>query len=99
MVGEQSWAMTDGYRSWARGCEASNYTCGMCKNVEFSINSTPYNGTNNFNNSSFGSNHPSGANFLFCDGSVHFVVQSISMPVLLATASRNGAETQTYTAE
>jgi prepilin-type N-terminal cleavage/methylation domain-containing protein/prepilin-type processing-associated H-X9-DG protein len=36
--------------------------------------------------------HPGGANFLFADGSVHFLKTSISMPVYCALGSRNGGE-------
>jgi hypothetical protein len=85
--------MSNGYRSWTRGCETSNDTCGLAKNLVFPLNSTPYNGSNNFNNSSYGSNHSSGAFFLYCDATVHFIDQSIGMPVLLSLASRNGNET------
>lgn len=40
----------------------------------------------------FVSLHPGGANFAFCDGSVHFLKQSISMPTYAALGSRNGGE-------
>jgi prepilin-type processing-associated H-X9-DG protein len=40
----------------------------------------------------FVSFHPGGANFAFCDGSVHFLKQSISMPTYCALGSRNGGE-------
>jgi prepilin-type N-terminal cleavage/methylation domain-containing protein/prepilin-type processing-associated H-X9-DG protein len=40
----------------------------------------------------FVSLHPGGANFAFCDGSVHFLKQSISMPTYCALGSRNGSE-------
>ncbi len=38
------------------------------------------------------SQHPGGANFLFGDGSVKFVKQTISLPVYCAIGSRNGGE-------
>jgi prepilin-type N-terminal cleavage/methylation domain-containing protein/prepilin-type processing-associated H-X9-DG protein len=41
----------------------------------------------------FGSWHTSGANFLFCDGSVRFLPDSMSFPVFQALASINGGET------
>ena len=40
----------------------------------------------------FGSWHPGGANFVFCDGSVHFLVDEISYPTLVALNTANGGE-------
>jgi prepilin-type N-terminal cleavage/methylation domain-containing protein/prepilin-type processing-associated H-X9-DG protein len=40
----------------------------------------------------FVSLHPGGANFAFCDGSVHFLKQSIAMPTYAALGSRAGGE-------
>jgi prepilin-type processing-associated H-X9-DG protein len=56
------------------------------------INSTFYNGSNNFNNISFGSNHTGGCNFALGDGSVRFVNQSIDLAVYMASASIDGTE-------
>jgi prepilin-type N-terminal cleavage/methylation domain-containing protein/prepilin-type processing-associated H-X9-DG protein len=39
------------------------------------------------------SEHPGGVNALFADGTVHFLKNSISMPVYAAIGSRNGGET------
>ena len=36
--------------------------------------------------------HPGGAQILLCDGSVHFLSESVSLPVFLSLASRNGGE-------
>ena len=41
---------------------------------------------------SFGSYHPGGAFFTMGDGSVHFLAETIDLPVLQALASRNGGE-------
>jgi prepilin-type processing-associated H-X9-DG protein len=83
---------TNSYRSWTRG---NNGGCGACKNASTPLNSTNYNGSNNFNDISFGSNHTSGANFGMADGSVRFVNQSIAMIPYLATASRSWGEVVT----
>jgi prepilin-type N-terminal cleavage/methylation domain-containing protein/prepilin-type processing-associated H-X9-DG protein len=43
-------------------------------------------------NTGFKSKHPGGGNFLFVDGSVHFLKQSIAMTTYCALGSRNGGE-------
>jgi prepilin-type N-terminal cleavage/methylation domain-containing protein/prepilin-type processing-associated H-X9-DG protein len=60
-----------------------------CKNVKNGIN-LPL--TVVFNNISFSSEHPGGANFARADGSVGFVAENIAMHVYKALASRNGNE-------
>lgn len=38
------------------------------------------------------SDHPSGANMLMCDGSVHFATEEIEEPVIMSLCSRDGEE-------
>ena len=100
LIGELAFKLLNipptGYRSWTRGCWSGepDLQCTYSKNVRFALNSTLYNGSNNYNDMSFGSMHPGGANFAFCDGSVHFVSESVSMTVYWSTASRNGNEVE-----
>jgi prepilin-type N-terminal cleavage/methylation domain-containing protein/prepilin-type processing-associated H-X9-DG protein len=46
----------------------------------------------NYTNEAFKCHHPGGANFLFVDGSVHFLKQTINMYTYCALGSRNGGE-------
>ncbi len=94
MLGERSVNFAPGstvndYRSWTRG---NNGGSGACKNVTYPINSTWYNGSNNFNDISFGSNHSGGCNFALGDGSVRFVTQTINLQLYMAAASINSGE-------
>src|SRR5262249_38707474 len=100
LIGELAFKLANiapaGYRSWTRGCWTvdADLQCTYSKNVRFALNSTLYNGSNNYNDMSFGSMHAGGANFAFCDASVHFVKESVSMTVYWSTASRNGNEVE-----
>ena len=77
------------YRSWVRG---NNGGSGTTKNVRYPINSTYYNGSNNFNEISFGSHHPNGCQFALADASVKFVKQSIDLQTYIMAASINTNE-------
>ncbi len=93
LVGELSWKGANTYRAWSRGCwSLPDGNCHSCKNVAWTLNSTAYNGSNNYNDVSMGSNHTSGANFVLCDGSVRLVATSVTAAILQAVASRNGGE-------
>lgn len=65
------------------------------KNVVFAINSTGYNGSNNFNDIAFGSNHTGGAQFLLADGTVQFISENVDLKAYLATARADGGEVNT----
>lgn len=80
-----------GFRKWHRGF-ASGTDCAPTKNVAQPINSNTYNGSNNFNDMSLGSNHTGGTQVLMGDGVVRFFSENIDMSVYLSAASRNGDE-------
>jgi prepilin-type N-terminal cleavage/methylation domain-containing protein len=93
LLGEISWAEANGYRPWTRGWDGgSSGASAACKNIQHPINQVPYNGSNNFNDISFGSSHPGGCNFAKADGSLSFVSQTIDMTAYRSLASRNGKE-------
>jgi prepilin-type N-terminal cleavage/methylation domain-containing protein/prepilin-type processing-associated H-X9-DG protein len=93
MVGELSMHIPGGkanhYRSWVRG---NNGGSGTTKNVTYPINSTFYSNSNNFNDISFGSNHPGGCQFTMADGSVQFLNESINMNLYMGLASVKSGE-------
>jgi prepilin-type processing-associated H-X9-DG protein len=63
-------------------CNTSGWRLGTCM-VNYTSNNEIY------------SWHTGGANALYCDGSVHFIPQSVSAPVVVALVTRAGGETLT----
>jgi prepilin-type N-terminal cleavage/methylation domain-containing protein len=98
MVGEISKQLPSGqtnqYRTWIRGNAGGS---GATKCVTYPINSTFYNGSNNFNNISFGSQHTNGCNVGLGDASVRFLSQSIDMNVYMASCSIHEGEVASLT--
>jgi prepilin-type N-terminal cleavage/methylation domain-containing protein/prepilin-type processing-associated H-X9-DG protein len=100
MLGELSMTLPSGqtnqYRSWIRGNTTSNTVeangSATTKNVLYPINSTFYNGSNNYNHISFGSNHSGGCNFALGDGSVRFIRQTIDLTLYQVLASMDARE-------
>ncbi len=90
-IGEISWDRANTYRVWCRG--SAGGTAAGAKNIRNPINSTPYNGTDNFTDVSFGSQHPGGAQFALMDGKVTFLSENIDMLTYKALGSRKGGET------
>jgi prepilin-type N-terminal cleavage/methylation domain-containing protein len=93
IVGERSMfphpSGTKEYRSWIRGNSGG---AGACKNMTYPINSTFYNGSNNFNDMSFGSSHTGGCNMCLADGTVRFVNQNTNLGILQGLSSANSGE-------
>jgi hypothetical protein len=92
LAGEISWSRANCYRVWSRGCNGD--PCAATKNILDGINVRPYS-NNDFNDVSFGSEHPGGCQFVACDGNVRFVSENIDLVVYKSTASRDGKEPQT----
>ncbi|MBN9522676.1 DUF1559 domain-containing protein [bacterium] len=89
MAGEASYNYPSGttvhhYRLWTRGYNSAS---GTTKNVTNALNSGGYNGSSNFDDIAFGSNHTGGANFVNGDGTVRFVRSSIDMPTYYASST------------
>lgn len=92
-VGEKSWS-GGYYGSWLAGVSNGQALSYASKNIAFPLNSLSIDLTyNEWNDVSFGSEHPAGAHFAFADGSVHFITENIELSVLKAAASRKGGET------
>jgi prepilin-type processing-associated H-X9-DG protein len=81
-----------GYRRWYRGFDGS--ANAGAKNVAYAVNSMGYNGSNNFNDIAFSSNHEGGCHFLMGDGSVRFMSENVDMITYLGAASMDRSETQ-----
>lgn len=92
MLGELSWTDSKAIRVWTRGWSTASSAAGSAKNVVTAINASPNNGSNNFNDVSFGSEHVGGCFFSKADGSVAFLNSSLDMGIYLRLASRNGGE-------
>ncbi len=92
LVGEISWKDANCYRPWVRG--TSTNTAASSKNINYGINVQRYT-SGNFNDVSFGSDHPGGCQFVMGDGAVKFVSETVDFDVYRATASRDGGEVAT----
>ncbi len=97
LVGEMSWNDCSRFRPWTRGWGGGDNAAaaGTSLNIDSfagAFNFTAYDGSSNFNDVSFGSQHANGVNFVFTDGSVHFLNNNIDINTLLSIASRNGGE-------
>lgn len=84
------------------GGEPGSYTCNYWSVVNSfdtasginGINTYPGGGTWNFRRQSFSSYHPGGCNFLYADGSVHFVPETINAAILHNLTTRMGKESE-----
>jgi prepilin-type N-terminal cleavage/methylation domain-containing protein len=103
LLGEISWNKWKAFREYTLGILWQGASVGATsyaqKNIKWPINvglkstSTVYSGFNN--NGAFGSQHPGGAIFSLCDGSVRFISETIALEIYLSAASRDGGETLT----
>lgn len=104
-IGERIYFIDDwllGCVKW--GGETPNLICSAsAHNIRFPINANVYYKFHNsappgarkdalFNELQFGSEHPGGAQFLFADGSVHFLSENIDFTLYQDLATRNGSE-------
>jgi len=100
-VGELAWRESNWYtKGWGYGATQPDGDFGQplgclvqaCQNIRYPLRQQPRTDGPDANNTSFGSDHPGGANFLMVDGSVTFVENNIEMGLYMSRASRNGGE-------
>ena len=105
-VGERIYEL----RLWTKGAyydgTPDNHVCIFAsKNIRWPMNSDPevlcYRNcpgerTCLFNNLYFGSRHPGGAQYVFADGSVHFLSETINFQVYQDLATTNGGEVSNW---
>jgi prepilin-type N-terminal cleavage/methylation domain-containing protein/prepilin-type processing-associated H-X9-DG protein len=74
-----------------RGWAWDNYNSGQdhLGDTSYPINSKAGTTGNNARRTNFGSGHSGGANFVFCDGSVHFLTNSVNIVTLQRLSVRN----------
>jgi prepilin-type processing-associated H-X9-DG protein len=90
-MGELSWE--GGYFGpWLAGLSNGLALSYASKNVTHPLNSFSVNFYTDWNDTSFGSNHPGGAHFLMADGAVTFLAENVALEIYKAAASRNGSE-------
>jgi prepilin-type N-terminal cleavage/methylation domain-containing protein/prepilin-type processing-associated H-X9-DG protein len=82
---------------WNSGANGTTVPINYPSNQSCSLNGNGWGTTNwssrcAYTNTGFKSHHPGGCNFVFVDGSVHFLKQSINMVTYCALGSRNGGE-------
>jgi prepilin-type N-terminal cleavage/methylation domain-containing protein len=104
LIGESSRQIPPGksshYRAWTRGNNGGTgaFKCirvapaGDTTTVLSTINTVYYNGSNNFNEISFGSQHPGGCHFAMADASVRFVAQTVDFPTYAVTSTMGNGE-------
>lgn len=90
IVGEISWLLANGYRIWIRGADGTNSASVKALNTGIGI--AGYNGSNNFNHISFGSEHTGGAHFLMADGATRFINKNIQIDLYKSLGSKRGKE-------
>ena len=81
---------------WNSGADGTtvpiNYFSGLSCGSTGGWNANNWAGRCAYTNTGFKSHHPGGCNFVFADGSVHFLKQSINMFTYCALGSRAGGE-------
>ncbi len=82
---------------WNSGANGTTVPINYFSGQSCSLNGNGWGSTNwasrcAYTNTGFKSHHPGGCNFLFVDGSVHFLKQTINMFTYCALGSRNGGE-------
>ena len=88
---ELSWQDANCYRYWVRGINLANNTPASGKNLIYVMRSTPFS-SGNFNDVSFGSQHPGGGVFGMGDAAIRFMDENVSLDVCRQMASRDGGE-------
>ena len=95
-VGEMAWEEGFSWGSWPRSTASGSGTwlAWCCRNITYPLEEFPYDPevTTDYNDVSFGSDHPGGCHFLYVDGSVHFFNEDTSLRVLQEFATRDGGE-------